>query len=125
MCQDVFSFPNNFKQGVGVLKETEPDVIKRNFSVEVENDSIIRVVEKPNKISNDLYGTGFYFFSKKVFDYIKQTWPSKLCGEVEITDVIQNMVDADEKISPIFFSGDYVNITYQEDLNEAKSLFCV
>jgi len=123
VCRGIFRFPVNFEQGVAVLKGTEPDEIKRNFSVEVEKDSIIRVVEKPAIIPNNLCGIGFYFFSKKVFDYIRQAGPSKFRGEVEITDVIQNMIDAHEKISPVFFSGDYLNITYEEDLIKAENLF--
>lgn len=67
-------------------------------------------------------GMGFYFFDRKVFDYIEKAVPSPLRNEIEITDVIQNMIDAGEKISPIFFKGDYLNITYTEDLKKAREI---
>ena len=122
MCRGIFNFPSHFEQGVGVLRTSDTNNIKRNFSVEIKNNYISRVVEKPIIIPNDLCGTGFYFFSKKVFDYIKTAKPSKLRGEIEITDVIQNMIEANEKISPVFLNGDYINITYQEDLNRAERI---
>ncbi|MEK7842515.1 MAG: hypothetical protein AAB197_07555 [Deltaproteobacteria bacterium] len=31
-------------------------------------------------------------------------------------------IDAGEKISPIFFKGDYLNITYTEDLKKAEKI---
>ena len=63
---------------------------------------------------------GFYFFNRKVFDYIRKTKPSSLRNEIEITDVIQNMIDDGQSITPVFFDGDYINLTYAEDLNRAK-----
>ena len=53
---------------------------------------------------------------------VKLTEPSKLRNEIEITDVIQNMIDGGEKIKPALFRGDYLNITYPEDLQKAESL---
>ena len=65
---------------------------------------------------------GFYFFNKRVFDYIKLIKSSPLRGEVEITDTIQNMIDSGEKMTPVFFRGNYLNVTYPEDLVKAERL---
>jgi len=117
-----FNYPKDMRQRIGVRKTVDIEDIKGNYSVEIKNDIICKVVEKPKKIINDLCGMGFYFFNKKVFDYIRITKPSKLRNEVEITDVIQNMIDAGEKIKPSFFNGEYINITFPEDIKKAKKL---
>lgn len=117
-----FSIPKKMIQGIGVHKTDDHDYIKMNYSVEITDDIVSHVVEKPKEIINDLCGMGVYFFDKKVFEYIERTAPSKLRNEVEITDVIQNMIDGGETIKPIFFSGYSLNITFPDDIKKAEEL---
>lgn len=117
-----FSIPEKMEQGIGIQKTNNTEFIKLNYSVLITNSLVSNVVEKPKKIINDLCGMGVYFFDKKVFEYIKKTKPSKLRNEVEITDVIQNMINDGEKIKPIFFNGEYLNITFPEDIQKAEKL---
>ena len=79
------------------------------------------VVEKPIEITNNYCGMGYYFFKNNIFDYISLTSPSKLRNEIEITDVIQIMIDKGEKIKPVLFKGHYLNITYPENLRKWKN----
>jgi len=117
-----FKFPKLMIQGIGIQTTKDHDFIKLNYSVEIQNNIVSEVVEKPKKIINDYCGMGAYFFDKKVFEYIEKTPPSKLRNEIEITDVIQNMVVSGEEISPIHFRGDYINMTYPEDVKKAEKL---
>lgn len=120
-CDGNFLFSQNMIQGVGVWETDKPEDIKRSYSIAISSDTLLeKVVEKPKKIENNLCGMGFYFFNKKVFDYIKVTPPSALRGEIEITDVIQNMISAGEKITPVFFNGFYVNVNLKQDLEEIQ-----
>jgi len=123
LCQGEFLFPCSFSQGVGVWETTNSNFIKQSYSVEIENNFVNRVVEKPKVIINNLCGMGYYFFQKKVFDYVLKTPPSSLRNEVEITDVIQKMIESQEEVSPIFFKGEYINITSVEDVLRAQNLF--
>jgi len=116
ICKGEFDFPENMVQGFGVWKTENEDDIKRSFSVEVKDNLVINVVEKPKEIINNLCGMGFYFFNKNVFDYIAKVKPTPERNEIEITNVLQRMIDAGEKISPVFFDGDYINVTYKGDL---------
>lgn len=117
-----FDFPPHLDMGVGVWHTDNPEYIHRSYSVEIEGDHITKVVEKPKELVNDLCGMGYYFFNKKVFDYIRKTPPSKLRGETEITDTLQLMIDKGEKLCPVNFSGDYLNITYKEDIEKAENI---
>ncbi|MGC8976124.1 MAG: sugar phosphate nucleotidyltransferase [Candidatus Ratteibacteria bacterium] len=116
ICKGKFYFPEEMHQGIGVWETDKDEDIKRSYSVEIEKEIVVKVVEKPKILINNLCGMGFYFFDKIVFDYIKITPPSPLRNEIEITDVIQKMIDNGEVIKPVFFKGFYINITFKEDL---------
>lgn len=123
LCKGNFIFPKNMKQGIGVWKTDNPEDIKKSYSVEIKNKKVIKVVEKPKHIVNNLCGMGFYFFDRVVFDYIKITPPSPLRNEIEITDVIQKMIDGGEFISPVIFEGFYININFREDVDICEKYF--
>ena len=118
ICDGEFIFPEDMKLGVGVWETNRLEDIKRNYSIQIKNDIIYRVEEKPKDVTNNLCGMGFYFFNKKVFHYIKKTKASKLRNEIEITDVIQNMIEGGEEIKPVFFNGNYTNVTFPEDIKK-------
>jgi dTDP-glucose pyrophosphorylase len=116
LCKGNFNFPEDMEQGIGVWKTDNVEDIERSYSVEIENGKVVKVVEKPKIIINNLCGMGFYFFDRTVFEYIKITPPSPIRNEIEITDVIQKMIDGGKIIKPVFFDGFYINITYRDDI---------
>jgi len=120
LCKGNFSFPKNMKHGIGVWQTKNIEDIQRSYSIEHKNGLVFRVVEKPKELPNNLCGMGFYFFNRKVFDFIEKTPRSSLRNEVEIGDVIQNMIDVGEKVSPVFFKGQYLNVTHPEDIGRAE-----
>ena len=122
ICKGDFYFPKNMNQGIGVLETENKHDIRNSYSVKLVNNFVSKVKEKPKRIDNKLCGQGFYFFDKIIFDYIRKTPPSKLRGEIELTDVIQNMIVRKEKISPVLFKGDYININTESELNRAKNI---
>jgi dTDP-glucose pyrophosphorylase len=110
-------------QGVGVIPTDNPEDIRSSYSVEHDERSLIqRVVEKPRQLPNDLCGTGFYFFSHTVFEAIPRTPPSPLKGQVEITDVLQQMVDEGHPLYAARLEGRYLNITRPGDLARAQAI---
>ena len=119
-----FIFPEKFEQGIGVWRTHNIKDIRRSYSLEINNEKgiVSKVEEKPTQITNNLCGMGFYFFNDKVFDYIKDTQPSKLRNEVEITDTIGKMIEGGEQVHPVFFEGKYLNITFPSDLKVAKKI---
>lgn len=122
LCNGDFFIPDGMVQGVGVWQANKEEDIKRSYSIKTNNDLITEVVEKPVALVNNLCGMGFYFFDRRVFDYIKKTLPSERTGRVEITDVIQTMIDDGEKVSPVFFDKEYLNVTFTEDIKRAEKI---
>jgi dTDP-glucose pyrophosphorylase len=122
LCRGTFRFPPGMVQGVGVWETANAGDIKQSYSVDIHDGLLRRVEEKPEQVRNNLCGLGFYFFDRRVFGYIERASPSSLRGEVEITDTIQDMISQGEKISPVHLDGDYLNVTFPEDLSRAAKL---
>jgi len=114
--------PKDITLGVGVWETKDKDEIRRSYSIEVKNELVSRVVEKPKTCPNNYCGMGTYFFDRRVFNYIKKTEINPLRNEREITDTIQLMIDSGEEITPVVFKGRYLNITYWDDIAKAEEL---
>jgi dTDP-glucose pyrophosphorylase len=124
-----FIYPKSVQLGCGVWVGCPNwDEITKSYTVftqhcEGEKEWIYRVIEKPNlvdEIESAYCGMGTYFFDRSVFKYIKNTEPSRLRNEIEITDVIQGMIDEGEVVNSIRFDGEYINMTSPEDIKEAE-----
>jgi dTDP-glucose pyrophosphorylase len=122
LCRGTFSPLGRMIQGIGVWKTESHEYIQNNYAVVIEEDKLSKVIEKPQEIYNNFCGMGVYFFNKKIFHYIEKTPPSILRYEIEITDVIQTMIDSHERITPVFFNGEYLNITFPKDITIAEEL---
>lgn len=117
-CRGRFEVPGDFVGGhaIGVQRGAPASEIRRNYSVLVSEGLVTRVEEKPPAPPNDLCGTGYYFFQPDVFDHIRATRPSPRSGELEITDVLQTIVDRGERLRALMFDGTYININTPDDL---------
>jgi dTDP-glucose pyrophosphorylase len=124
LCRGTFDAPFADRMGVGVIETASEEAIRRSYSVELhpaDASRVRRVVEKPKTLINRLCGMGYYFLDPRVFPYIEATPPSPLRNEVEITDVIQRMIEGGEYVRAYRFRGDYVNITYPDDVRLAEA----
>jgi len=117
-----WDIPSNIKLGIGVWETTDKDAIRKGYSVEIENNLVTKVVEKPKNPPNNYCGMGTYFLDGRIFNYIKRTKLNPIRNEREITDTIKLMIDAGEPITPVFFNGKYLNINYWNDIAKAEDL---
>ncbi len=119
LCKGNFSFPDETRQGIGICETDKDEEIARSYSVELDENALIRrVVEKPRVIPNKLCGMGFYFFKRTIFDYINKTK-----GKTDdLTTIIQHMIDNGEKVHAVRFNGRYLNITFPNDLERAREI---
>jgi dTDP-glucose pyrophosphorylase len=102
---------------IAVKNEIDPALVRRNFSVEMDdNGQIHRVVEKPTEVASLCKGCGLYLFSTAIFDAIRRTPRSRLRNEYELTDAIQTLIDDGRPVygTPVVDSD--VNVTTPDDL---------
>lgn len=113
-----FDIPGNpIELGIGVWATNDFDECKKNYLVEISPEGLVCRLEEKPKVPNGLCGMGIYFLDQRVFRYIR-----KQGGE--FTDILQAMVNEGERIYPIFFRGNYVNVGSPEDLKKAERIIC-
>jgi len=114
----------NFDLGIGVWKTYDLDEINKSYLVGVSPATglVEDVIEKPNTTrQHGNCGMGVYFLDERIFDYIRRYEGPP--GGGDFTSILQTMVDEGEKIVPVWFRGDYINITTPDDVKKAERIF--
>ncbi len=88
---------------------------------DVNNDKIIKIVEKPKNPKSNLAVIGVYFLSPKIFDIIDRLKPSWR-GELEITDALQMMMDDGLNLTYDTVTGWWKDTGTPEDILHANKL---
>ncbi len=100
-------------------RDINKNMIKKNYTAEIEGNKILSLTEKPQSPTTGLLGVGTYVFDPIVFRYIKKAQPSPLRNEIEITDVINTIARTESGVYAFFLEGYYANINTLKDLNLA------
>ena len=108
----------------GITTEDNPEKIKNNFSVETNSDSLlIKCIEKPKVVTNNIKGTGFSIFNGKTQKIIKETYshsPEKLH---DLCDCFNYLVESGYTGLALTIAEREFNINTQSDLTEAEVFF--
>jgi len=109
--------------GVGVWSTEDIDEVEKSYLVRVDTSGLVSGVEEKPRIASRPAncGMGVYFLDERVFDYIRE-YRGKPSGG-DFTEVLQDMIDRGEKIEPVWFKGEYVNINTSQDIKKAGRLF--
>jgi len=103
-----------------ILLTAVPD--PENYGVaELDGDRVVRLVEKPAKPRSDFALVGVYMFTSAIHAAAKAIEPSAR-GELEITDAIQHMVDAGQRVEPHIVRGWWKDTGRLDDMLEANRL---
>jgi glucose-1-phosphate thymidylyltransferase len=89
--------------------------------VKIENEKVVKLVEKPKQFLSDLALTGVYFFHQSIFPAIKTLKPSWR-NELEITEAIQIILERGGKVTYHTVSGWWKDTGRPEDILEANQL---
>jgi dTDP-glucose pyrophosphorylase len=100
----------------------DPELIRKNYAVVIENDRITRLVEKPDTLPGPLAGCGTYVFTPEIFRDARETPPSPRTGRLELTDIIDHAARRGAPVLPFVLTGEYLNVNTIEDLNLANFL---
>lgn len=90
--------------------------------LEVEDNRVLRIIEKPEKPSTNLANAGIYVFPLAIFDAINKT---KLSArkEYEITESLQLLIDEGMDVGFLTISGNWLDIGRPWDLLDANEHF--
>lgn len=110
----------DFNVVCAIKKERSFRVIKRNYSVEIQNGLIASLVEKPDVIKNNYLGCGTFFINPRVFGLFKNTPKNQRSRKIELIDAINAIARTEGKVYPFILEGGYVNINNIDDYNAAN-----
>jgi len=96
------------------------ELIKRNYSVEKSDHHIVRIEEKPQKIENDILGTGTFIFSPQLFEFIEKAYQETDWEYIEFMTFLDSLCQKKQRISFFNLSGTYVNINDRDSLSLAR-----
>ncbi len=108
----------------GVTIEENPEKIRNNFSVETDSDSLLlKCIEKPQIVTNNIKGTGFTIFNGKMQKIIKEIYDSD-------PDKLRDLCDCFNYLVALGYRGFTLNVAKKEfnintvsDLTEAESFY--
>lgn len=110
----------NSKANAQILLAKVPN--PQQFGVaELDNNTVVRLVEKPADPKSDLALVGVYMFDKSIFSASERIKPSAR-NELEITDAIQELINMGLKVDPHIVNGWWKDTGKLEDMLEANRM---
>lgn len=108
----------------GVTTEENAEKIKNNFSVEMDESSVlIKCIEKPKIVINNTKGTGFTVFGDKAQKIIKETYETNPQKVHDLCDCFNYLVANGYRGLALSVAEKEFNINTASDLKEAESFF--
>ena len=105
----------------GVTFEEIEEKIRNNFSVETDSDSLlVKCIEKPQVVTNNIKGTGFTIFSGKTQKIIKDTYESEPDKVQDLCDCFNYLVEIGYRGLAFSVAKKEFNINTVSDLKEAE-----
>ena len=104
---------------IGVTPVSDPE--RYGVAVMSPDGRVMRIIEKPTRPRGRLAVVGIYGFSVAAYSYISELQPSAR-GELEISDLVNLMLDAHEDVSVTAVSGWWIDIGTPAALARGKEL---
>jgi dTDP-glucose pyrophosphorylase len=112
----------DFSAVCGIKRVRNPLLIRKNYSVTIDNERITSLVEKPIHLPNNFLGCGTFLFKPGIFDAIDKTPVSPRSKRVEFIDAINVLARQQRSVHPFVLEGGYVNVNSIDDYNAANYL---
>lgn len=102
------------------IKEVDDTaLIKKNYSVEIQGNTIQQLIEKPEHVDNDILGCGTFIFSPEIFPALEKAY-AKTPDYVEFLTFLNGLCCRGMRFVPFWLSGSYVNINDRDSLRQAN-----
>jgi len=119
---EIKSLPYQEYTAVCAVKKTDkPDLIKRNFSVELDGTRVVRLVESPVSVPNDILGMATFVVGPEVFKLLETAYASGR-SSIEFVNFIDELIRDGHQVVAFDMSGDYINLNDVVSIEAAQDL---
>jgi len=120
--RDFAKFPYEQSSAVIAVKRVDdPKLIKKNFSVECDGSRVIRLVENPVNITNDILGMANFILAPKVLELLESAYDSGR-PSIEFVNFIDGLIRDGHSVSLCELTGHYINLNDVASLEAASDL---
>ena len=115
---EIVEFVNVFKKNPGNYIMSRKVINPEKYGVlEVENNRIVKIVEKPTHPKSNLVNLANYILDKKIFEFTKDLQKS-IRGEYDLPEAIQKSIDSGNTFYNFTCNSIYLDFTKPEDLKQ-------
>ena len=104
----------------GLMHVDDRELIKKNYSVELSDNRVSRIIEKPEHVANDILGTGTFIINPRMFDFLEAAFRKAGWEYVEFMTFVDELCQQNQNVSYFDLKGTYVNINDRDSLSLAK-----
>lgn len=112
---------NGLSAVVAVKSVDDPELIKRNFSVERDGQRVVRLVENPVAIPNDTLGMGNFIVTPEVFERLEYAYEHGR-PSIEFVNFIDELIRDGHGVAAFDMAGDYINLNDVASMEAAQDL---
>jgi UDP-N-acetylglucosamine diphosphorylase / glucose-1-phosphate thymidylyltransferase / UDP-N-acetylgalactosamine diphosphorylase / glucosamine-1-phosphate N-acetyltransferase / galactosamine-1-phosphate N-acetyltransferase len=116
-----FSASNDFSVVCMVKEVADPALIKKNFSVERSGSRVVRLVEKPISVPNNLLGMASFIVAPEVFRLLEKAYDSGR-QSIDFVNFVDELIRDGYQIGAFDLVGDYINLNDVVSLEAAQDL---
>ncbi len=106
---------------VAVKQESDAEVIKRNFSVEQNNGRIVRLVENPVNVQNDILGMATFVVSPELLSRLEEAYDGGR-PTIEFVSFVDEMIRDGHSVAAFDLTGEYINLNDVSSLEAANDM---
>jgi len=132
MLSDEFYLNANFKAfAANVTKEPiatitvkttdDPELIKKNFAVERNGDQIVRLIENPSRVNNNILGMASFVVAPELLDLLDRAY-EKGRSTIEFVNFIDELIAEGHTVRAFDLTGQYINLNDVASLEAATDL---
>jgi UDP-N-acetylglucosamine diphosphorylase / glucose-1-phosphate thymidylyltransferase / UDP-N-acetylgalactosamine diphosphorylase / glucosamine-1-phosphate N-acetyltransferase / galactosamine-1-phosphate N-acetyltransferase len=107
---ELMQFPYEDHSAVVTVQQTnDRELIKKNFSVELSGNRVIRLVENPTNTPNDILGMANFIISSEVVNLLEKSYDSGRTS-VEFVNFIDELARDGHSVASFDIKGHYINL---------------
>ena len=106
---------------VAVKPVDDPELIKKNFSVERDGDRIVRLVENPVSTPNDLLGMATFLVRPDVMGELEEAFDAGR-PSLDFVTFVDDLIRRGHTVGAFDVTGDYINLNDVASMEAAQDL---